>query len=87
MTRTYETFRCFVCDRRISVNGFARTNHMRKHVRDGTATEVRTTSKVFRTPRARSRGADPTRTETSVYFRRRKPGDDPSGVERHYHGV
>jgi hypothetical protein len=35
VSRTYPERKCFVCGRRVSVNGLAWTNHAKKHVREG----------------------------------------------------
>lgn len=40
MSRTYSRFTCRFCGNDISNNGLARTNHMRKHVREGLVREV-----------------------------------------------
>jgi hypothetical protein len=39
MSRTYPRRSCSLCGREISTSGLAWTNHMRKHVREGLATE------------------------------------------------
>lgn len=35
MSRTYSLDKCYICGKQHSMNGLARTNHMRKHVREG----------------------------------------------------
>jgi hypothetical protein len=41
MTRTYSTIKCYVCGKEHSMNGLARVNHLRKHVREGILEETR----------------------------------------------
>ena len=40
MSRTYNRGPCDLCGKSISCAGFAKTAHMRKHVREGLATEI-----------------------------------------------
>jgi len=37
---SYSRMNCFVCGKEMSSNGLARTNHFRKHVREGKMREV-----------------------------------------------
>jgi hypothetical protein len=41
LTRTYSRRKCYVCGKVHSVNGLARVNHMRKHVREGIMEEYK----------------------------------------------
>jgi hypothetical protein len=41
VTRTYSTTKCYICGKVHSMNGLARTNHLRKHVREGILEEYR----------------------------------------------
>ena len=45
--RAYSLTNCPVCGKQISTNGLARTNHYRKHVREGRMTERRETFKAY----------------------------------------
>lgn len=47
MTRTYSRWECPVCKRTMSANGLARTNHCRKHVREGKMVEQRIPLKKY----------------------------------------
>jgi len=47
MTRVYGRWECPVCRRTMSSNGLARTNHCRKHVREGKMVEVKETYTFF----------------------------------------
>ena len=40
--------KCFFCEKGISSNGLAQTNHKRKHVREGMLVELRYTGKDYR---------------------------------------
>ena len=44
----YSRVKCFFCEKGISSNGLAQTNHKRMHVRDGMIVELRCTGKDYR---------------------------------------
>jgi hypothetical protein len=44
----YSRVKCFFCEKGISSNGLAQTNHKRKHVREGMIVELRYTGKDYR---------------------------------------
>ena len=44
----YSRVKCFFCEKGISSNGLAQTNHKRKHVREGVIVELRYTGKDYR---------------------------------------
>jgi hypothetical protein len=41
MTKTYSLMWCYVCGRELSSNGLAKTNHYKKHVREGKMVALR----------------------------------------------
>jgi hypothetical protein len=45
----YSRVKCFFCEKGISSNALAQTNHKRKHVREGMLVELRYTGKEYRT--------------------------------------
>jgi hypothetical protein len=44
----YSRVKCFFCEKGISSNGLAQTNHKRMHVREGVSVELRYTGKDYR---------------------------------------
>jgi hypothetical protein len=44
----YSRVKCFFCEKGISSNALAQTNHKRKHVREGMIVELRYTGKDYR---------------------------------------
>ena len=47
-SRAYSRVKCFFCEKDISSNGLAQTNHKRMHVREGVIVELRFTGKDYR---------------------------------------